>query len=250
MARRPRSQLPRTSPPTGPEALAMLRAGNRRYVGGLRRVDAMLSHGRRDDLETQAPVAIVLGCSDSRAPAEVVFDVGLGELFVIRVAGNIVAPSQVASVEFAAARFGTRLVVVMGHSGCGAIKATLEALRDPDDPALRSLESITKRVGPAIASLLETPLARRPEALVRAAVRSNVRAAVGHLRTGSPVIERLVGAEGLLVVGAELDLGTGVVDFFEGLPVATPRRRPAPARARTARPAGPRGGRRRPARAR
>jgi carbonic anhydrase len=199
------------------EALARLVEGNRRYMQNVRSVDSMLSHSRRD-VTTQQPVAIVLGCSDSRAPAEVVFDQGLGDLFVIRVAGNIVAPSQVGSVEFAAERFGTRLVVVMGHSSCGAIEAAIEAVAKKSGPASRNLMSIVDRVRPAIESLVATELANDPVRLRREAMRANVRTSVSHLRHGSEIIERLAERHGLAVVGCELDLTTGEVGFFDGLP--------------------------------
>jgi carbonic anhydrase len=204
------------------EALARLVDGNRRYVQDVRSLDAMLGHSRRD-LRTQRPFAIVLGCSDARAPAEVVFDEGLGELFVIRVAGNIVAPSQVGSVEFAAEHFGTRLVVVMGHSRCGAIDAALEAVRH-GGPTSPNLRSIVDRVRPSIESLVATDLARDPERLRREAVRANVRVSVNQLRHSSDIVERLVADDGLLVVGAELDVSTGAVAFFEGVPDAQPAR--------------------------
>src|SRR4051812_34197135 len=158
----------------------------------------MLSHSQRN-IESQRPFAIVLGCSDSRAPAEVVFDLGLGDLFVIRVAGNIVAPSQVGSVEFAAERFGTRLVVVMGHTNCGAIDAALEAVVRNEGPASRNMMSIVDRVRPSIESLVSTELARDPVRLRREAMRANVRASVSHLRYSSEIIERLLD-QGLLVV--------------------------------------------------
>jgi len=197
-------------------ALVRLREGNRRYAQNVRSVDSLVSHSRRD-LVSQSPVAIVLGCSDSRAPAEIVFDQGLGDLFVIRVAGNIVAPSQIGSVEFAAERFGTRLVVVMGHTQCGAIDATLEAITAPAGARSRNQLSIVNRVRPAIEALAHTDLAKDPARLRREAVRANVRASVNHLRHGSEVIERLAAEDNLVVVGAELDLATGVVDFFEGV---------------------------------
>src|SRR5580765_4365410 len=200
------------------EALARLRAGNDRYVQNVRSVDSLVSHSRRGDMQSQSPCAIVLGCSDSRAPAEIVFDQGLGDLFVIRVAGNIVASSQIGSVEFAAERFGTRLVIVMGHTQCGAIEATLEAIAAPAGATSRNLQSIVNRVRPAVEVLARTELARDPVQLRREAVRANVRAAVNHLRYGSEVIERLAEKDNLLVVGAELDLTTGIVDFFEGVP--------------------------------
>src|SRR6266404_302455 len=200
------------------EALTRLRAGNQRYVQNVRSVDSMISHSRRGDLALQTPIAIILGCSDSRVPVEIVFDQGLGDLFVIRVAGNVVAPSQIGSVEFAAERFGTRLVVVLVHSRCGAIQATLEQLQRPSENQSRNLHSIVDRIRPSVEGLLATELRRDPETLVRQAVRANIRASVSHLRHGSQLIEQLVRSSGLLVVGAEYSLETGVVDFFEGVP--------------------------------
>jgi carbonic anhydrase len=197
-------------------ALERLKTGNSRYVQGVRSVESMLSHSRRDDLlQPQTPFAIVLGCSDSRAPAEIVFDQGLGDLFVIRVAGNIVAPSGIGSVEFAAERFGTRLVVVMGHTNCGAIQATLEAIVG-SAPASRNLMSIVNRVRPGIEGLVGTDLAHDPARLAREAMRANVRASVNQLRHGSEVLERQA-EQGLAVVGSELDLATGEVQFFEDI---------------------------------
>src|SRR4029079_4957264 len=121
---------------------------------------------RREVAAAQEPFAIILGCSDSRVPAEIIFDQGLGDLFVIRVAGNIVSPSQVGSVEFAAERFGTRLVVVLGHSSCGAILATLEEIGRPSEAQSRGLHSIVSRVRPSVEQLLATDLGNDPEALV------------------------------------------------------------------------------------
>lgn len=201
------------------EALRRLRDGNRRFAANARRADAFLSETRRAELtKAQEPFAIILGCSDSRVPAEIVFDQGLGDLFVIRVAGNIVAPSQVGSVEFAAARFGTRLVVVLGHSQCGAIVATLETLRMPAEHQSRNVRAIVDRVRPCVEGLLETDLRHDPVALVREAVRGNIRASANHLRHGSEVLEQLIQDDGLLVVGAEYSLETGVVEFFDGVP--------------------------------
>lgn len=200
-------------------ALQRLRAGNRRFVSDVRRRDSLASQTRRNELAAgQEPFAIILGCSDSRVPAEIVFDQGLGDLFVIRVAGNIVAASQVGSVEFAAARFGTRLVLVLGHSQCGVVLATLEDLQLPTDHQSRNLRSIVDRVRPSVEALLATELRHDPVALVRQAVRANIRASADHLRHGSEVLEQLVQHNGLLVVGAEYSLETGVVDFFDGVP--------------------------------
>jgi len=201
------------------EALERLRAGNRRFVANVRDSARFAGGARRMELpRSQEPFAIILGCSDSRVPAEIVFDQGLGDLFVIRVAGNIVAPSQVGSVEFAAARFGTRLVVVLGHSECGAILATLEELKRPSEKQSRNLRAIVDRVRPAIEGLLEDGVRGSHGALVNKAVRLNIRASAGHLRHGSEVLERLIAKDGLLVVGAEYSLDTGVVDFFDGVP--------------------------------
>lgn len=203
------------------EALARLREGNRRFASGTGIVDGLSSSSRRAELVTgQQPFAIVLGCSDSRVPAEIVFDQGLGDLFVIRVAGNIVAPSQIGSVEFAAERFGTRLVVVLGHSQCGAILATLEELGRPRETQSRNLRSIVDRVRPSVEGLLATELRTDRNALVSEAVRANVRVSANQLRHGSEILERLIGHDGLLVVGAEYSLETGLVDVFDGAPEA------------------------------
>ena len=200
------------------DAFEQLEAGNRRFVAA-RTVGDPSSRRRPADVATgQEPSAIILGCSDSRVPAEIVFDQGLGDLFVIRVAGNIVAPSQVGSVEFAAERFGTRLVVVLGHSQCGAILATVEQLRQPAEAQSRNLRSIVDRVRPSVEGLLRTELRDDPDALVRRAVRANVEAAVNHLRRGSEVLEQLIRTSGLVVLGAEYSLESGVVDFYEGVP--------------------------------
>ena len=166
----------------------------------------------------QAPFAIILGCSDSRVPAELVFDQGFGDLFVIRVAGNVVAPSQVGSVEFAASRYGTRLVVVMGHSQCGAVIATLEDVQGGPTNQSMNLRSIVDRVKPSVETLLSGRRDADPDALVRDAVRANVRASVDHLRHGSALLEKLIHETGLLVVGAEYSLETGIVEFFDNVP--------------------------------
>jgi carbonic anhydrase len=200
------------------EALDRLREGNRRFVMNQSRAAAASHQERRLSLVSgQEPFAIVLGCSDSRVPAELVFDQGFGDLFVIRVAGNIVAPSQVGSVEFAAAKFGTRLVVVIGHSQCGAITATLDELLGRSTTESRNLRSIVDRVRPSVQTVLLGRDPRDYDALIRDAVRANVRASANHLRHGSELLERLVREDGLLVVGAEYSLDSGVVTFFDGV---------------------------------
>jgi carbonic anhydrase len=201
------------------EGLERLREGNERFVAGSR--DGSTSRLRRIELTAgQEPFAIILGCSDSRVPAEIVFDQGLGDLFVIRVAGNIVAPSQIGSVEFAAERYATRLVVVLGHSQCGAVLATLEELRRPTENQSRNLRAIVDRVRPSVEGLVARGLRHHPDALVQEAVRANVRVSVAQLRHGSEILEQLIREDGLLIIGAEYSLETGVVDFFDGLPTA------------------------------
>ena len=195
------------------EALDRLREGNQRFVSNVRSSDPFLHTRRAEVAARQEPFAIILGCSDSRVPAEIVFDQGLGDLFVIRIAGNIVAPSGVGSVEFAALRFGTRLVVVLGHSQCGAIVATIDEVRQPTNQS-RNLRSIVDRVRPSVETLFATELRNDPAELIEQAVRANIRASVDHLRHGSAILEQLIENEGLMVVGAEYSLETGVVEFL------------------------------------
>ena len=200
------------------EALALLREGNRRFAANQSTSGSVSNQARREALLSgQEPFAIVLGCSDSRVPAELVFDQGFGDLFVIRVAGNIVAPSQVGSVEFAAARFGTRLVVVLGHSQCGAITATLEELLGKSSNSSRNLRSIVDRVRPSVETLLTGRKDLDMDVVVHEAVRANVRASANHLRHGSELLEQLIREDGLLVVGADYSLESGRVSFFDGV---------------------------------
>lgn len=202
------------------EALKRLRDGNERFSTNVRSIDSLLSYTQRADMANnpQEPFAIILGCSDSRAPAELIFDQGLGDLFVIRVAGNIVAPSQVGSVEFAADRFGTKLVVVLGHSSCGAITATLDELQRPTENQSPNLHSIVSRVSPAVQNLLDGSPDMPREELVDKAIRANVRASCDHLRHGSAILEELIANHGLVVVGAEYCIESGKVEYFDGVP--------------------------------
>ena len=201
------------------DALTLLQEGNRRFVADTSNRDAIAGRARRLELaSSQAPFATILGCSDSRVPVEIVFDQGLGDLFVIRVAGNIIAPSLIGSVEFAAEQFGTRLVVILGHTQCGAIQGTLEQLQRPVENQSRNLRSIVDLIRPSVEGLLATNLAHDRPALIHEAVRANIRASVMQLRHGSDVIEQLIQTDGLTVVGAEYSLETGVVDFFDGMP--------------------------------
>jgi carbonic anhydrase len=201
------------------EALLRLREGNARFASNAHGGGVYESHTRRAELAAgQEPFAIILGCSDSRVPAEIVFDQGLGDLFVIRVAGNIVAPSLVGSAEFAAARFGTRLLAVLGHSQCGAIIATVDELQQPSENQSRNLRAIVDRVRPSVEKLLAADAKLERDALIDQAVRANIQASVSALRHGSPLLEQLIEDDGLLVVGAEYSLETGVVEFFDEAP--------------------------------
>jgi carbonic anhydrase len=200
------------------QALERLRTGNARFNSGTLSLETLTSRMQRGAGAGQSPFAVILGCSDSRVPVEIIFDQGPGDLFVIRVAGNIVAPSQIGSVEFAAERFGTRLVVVLGHTDCGAVQATLESLQSRGQPTSRHIDSIVDRIRPSVEALLDTDLRNDGAALAHAAVRANVRVAANQLRHGSRVLERLIESEGLVVVGGEYSLETGKVDFFDGAP--------------------------------
>lgn len=197
-------------------ALRRLVAGNARFMNGVRSVHALASPRQRGDLVAgQSPFAIVLSCSDSRAPAELLFDQGLGDLFVIRVAGNVVAPSGIGSAEFAAATFGTRLVVVMGHSSCGAVKATLDVLRGAATVPSDNIRDIVDRIRPSAQTVLELGAERTAEQLLGDAVRANVRLSVDHLRHGSRILEDLVREGQVAIVGGVYDLASGHVDYLD-----------------------------------
>ena len=197
------------------DALARLKAGNIRFKTNVRDLDAMARTARRgNEVDVQEPFAIILGCSDSRVPAEIVFDQGLGDLFVIRVAGNIVAPSLMGSVEFSAVTHKARLVVVLGHTHCGAIAATVSELKRPSDNRSPNLQSIVNRIQPSVQTLMEAGLENDEAQLIKLATRANIRASVSHLRHGSQILEELIANEGLKIVGAEYLLETGEVDFF------------------------------------
>ena len=194
------------------DALERLREGNSRFAAGQSNIDESLSAAKRVELVGgQSPFAVVLACSDSRVPVELVFDQGLGDLFVIRVAGNIVAPSQVGSVEFAAARLGTKLVIVLGHSNCGAVEATLEELRCEQVPRSPNLRAITDRIRPAIEPMLED----RGDVPLQDAVVANVRHSVGRLRHGSRSLGQLTESGKLTIVGAEYSIESGRVEFLD-----------------------------------
>jgi carbonic anhydrase len=198
------------------DAINRLREGNKRFVSGIQNESNLTDAYRRQALLAgQDPFAVILGCSDSRVPAEIIFDQGLGDLFVIRVAGNIVAPSLIGSVEFAVEAFGVRLVVVLGHTKCGAVSAALSDLDRPTGRLSPNLRVIVDSIQPAISPLMEIRQDR--EALMHQAVRENIHASVKQLQNGSKILEEMIVESGLAVVGAEYSLETGEVEFFEDL---------------------------------
>jgi carbonic anhydrase len=210
--------MPRTWDPTSiapDEALARLAMGNRRFRDSSA-VSRARSWNRDLAMQAQRPFAIVLGCSDSRTPVEILFDEGFGDLFVVRIAGHVVAPSVVGSIEFAASQFGSRLVVVLGHTRCGAIAAAVQAMETGLGPESKNIRAITDRIAPHLQGLVRTG---DRDTVLHEAVRAHVRAAADHLRHGSRLLEDLVLAGRLAVVGAEYELETGEVRFFDGVPL-------------------------------
>lgn len=202
---------------SGQKALNHLREGNLRFAS--ERSTTRVTQAQRTELiDGQSPSAVIIGCSDSRVPVEMIFDQGLGELFVIRVAGNIITPSQMGSVEFAIQHYGTQLVVVLGHSNCGAVGATLEALRTPEEKLSSNLCSIVEHIRPVFKPLLESDPSQDSKTLIQKAVRANVQTSAHCLRNDSPTLQKRIAANKLLVVGAEYSLSTGLVDFFDGVP--------------------------------
>ncbi len=198
------------------KALDTLKQGNRRFVAEIRNQPVPESSARRYTLALQHnPLAIIIGCSDARVPAEIVFDQGPGDLFVIRVAGNVIAPSQIGSVEFAVEQFGTPLVLVLGHSRCGAVMATLEELAQPGGNHSPNLHAIVGRIQPAVKPLLASGPPPGSDALVELAVKANIRASVNQLRSGSRILESLAGSGRLSIIGAKYSLDTGEVEFFD-----------------------------------
>ena len=198
------------------DALQRLKQGNARFAAGSSDRDPLISSRKRSEaVDGQQPFAVILGCSDSRVPVEMVFDQDLGDLFVIRVAGHVVAPSQIGSVEYAAAKFGTNLVVVLGHSRCGAVRAAVEELQRPSADQSPHLKAIVDRIRPAVGKIVSENPGDDTNALVDKAVRANIRHAVEALLHGSEIVESRIRNDGLRVVGAEYSLETGLVKFFD-----------------------------------
>ena len=199
------------------KALQKLIEGNKRYIEGTADGAELTITTRRQDItDGQNPFAVILGCSDSRVPAELVFNRGLGDLFVIRVAGNIVAPSQIGSVEFACQHFGTRLVVVLGHSHCGAINATVDALTGGSGSLSPNVASIVDLVTPAVHPIVMSEQYADKDELIHEAMRANVEQSVNELQMRSSILRDMVNKDQIRIIGAEYSLETGVVDFYQG----------------------------------
>lgn len=198
------------------DALRKLKKGNQLFVEAtLKGTELSTKISREEMVLEQKPFAIILGCSDSRVPAELVFYQGLGDLFVIRVAGNVVAPSQIGSVEFACQRFGTQLVVVLGHSHCGAIEATVDALIGDPDKLSPNVAAIVDRVTPAVHSIIDGHENENREELIQKSMRANVELSVRMLSMRSRILRGLIKQKELKIVGAEYSIETGVVDFYD-----------------------------------
>jgi carbonic anhydrase len=204
---------------TAKEALERLRSGNQRFANetGLPHKRAEEAHPS-DVAQSQEPFAIILGCSDSRVPAEIVFDQTLGDLFVIRVAGNVLAPSLVGSIEFAAEKFGTELVIVLGHSSCGAVQETMDIIDGHREVESPNLHAVIDQIVPVIEELQGNHPDSDRETILESAIRANVCASVDGLLAMSPILTKRVQAGKLVIVGAEYHLETGAVDFFHGVP--------------------------------
>lgn len=198
------------------QILKELLDGNQRFLNGQSLQSSASSLARLKNFAKigQSPKAIVLCCSDSRAPVEMIFDQDIGDLFVIRVAGNVVAPSLIGSVEFAASTFACKLVLVMGHTQCGAVIATLDHIQNMDSPSSENLHDILARIKPHVFSIARMKNLSSQEKVVKA-LEANVIASVSQLSTSSRLLEKMISEKRILVAGAVLDLNSGQVSMLE-----------------------------------
>jgi carbonic anhydrase len=194
------------------EALAILVEGNDRFVKGLRSVEHFPTPSKLRDLadQGQRPYCIILSCADSRVPSELVFDQGLGDLIVLRVAGNVIAPSLLASMEFAASSFNTPLIVVLGHSRCGIIKATADQLRTQTPPASENIQRLINRIIPSV-----KPHLHQQDELCMLDLCSieNVHTTVRAIQEESEILRSRVQEKKLAILPAFFNLNTGQVEF-------------------------------------
>lgn len=204
---------------TALEALKQLQEGNKRFTQDINGNDIEMNAAQRTELvEKQEPAAIILGCADARVPAEIVFDVNLGDLFVVRVAGNIVTPTQIGSIEYAVHNLGTRLIVVLGHSSCGAVAATVDSVVSSSPAPSPGLDSLISKITPAVKTIMSSNDGIDTSDLIAKSVKENVSNSVKELQNDSDILKDVIQNDGLLVVGAEYDLATGAVNFFENMP--------------------------------
>lgn len=201
-------------PPAGmnaDQALGELKAGNQRFIEGKLKSDKADAHRRKTLAEGQKPNAIILSCSDSRVPPELVFDQGLGEIFTVRVAGNVLGAATVASIEYAVEHLGTRLIVVLGHESCGAVKA---ALTTPPGKSAGSadLDVLVSSIQPALSDVSRS-IASEDKTL-RRPVRANVEAVAKRLVTRSSIIRKSVESGEVKIVPGIYSLESGMVEFW------------------------------------
>jgi len=203
----------------GSEALKSLQEGNRRFTEDINGNDIETNSAQRSALvEKQEPIAIILGCADARVPAEIVFDQNLGDLFVVRVAGNIAKASQIGSIEYAVAHLGTRLIVVLGHSSCGAVAATVDAVVSSSPALSPGLDSLISTITPAVKTVMANNTNLDTETLIARSIQENVRNSVKELQANSEILKDILINDDLLILGAEYNLETGAVNFFDGMP--------------------------------
>lgn len=202
------------------DALIRLQEGNSRFTQGLRSIDSLASAKRLAELydKGQRPFAAILACADSRVPVEAIFDCGIGELFVTRVAGNVVSPHMIASLEYAATMTGTSLLLVLGHTGCGAIKAALDNFEVKKSQLTHSLQVLVDDLKPAVSAAKEIEHLT-PYPLVNDIERQNVRLGCEALVAQSPTLAKLVKEGRVRVAGAICDTRTARVEFGLEQPV-------------------------------
>lgn len=193
---------------SGDEALKLLKEGNERFANDALASKDIGSDRRKELTAGQKPFAIILSCSDSRVPPEEVFDQGLGDLFVIRVAGNVDDTVTLGSIEYAAEHLHVPLLVVMGHSSCGAVKATVEGGEVPPN-----IGAIAAKISPSVE--IAKKESQEEEEVIEAAVVENVKATIKSIEANSSIVEELAEKKELKVVGAKYDLETGMVEFLE-----------------------------------
>ncbi len=205
--------IPETNPNPNPvsanEAQRRLVEGNRRFINQSRRYPNQSKRRLQSVSKTQYPFAAILGCADSRVPPELIFDQGLGDLFVVRVAGNIASDATIGSLEFAAASLGTQLIVVLGHKGCGAVSAAMK-----NEANYGRVDSIIDSIKPSLSQNQENPQNTNDLNNNDNAVINNIQYQAEKLRSNSQIITRLISDDRLKIIGAFYDINNGKVRFL------------------------------------